>query len=162
MDALGERTKRDHTALCKKAGVDPKAEWITMEEGDRLKALAPETSRDTGADILGMIASGKVKKVSLNLNFAADSLFCEWAYVLDLDREVLEVYEGFQKKPTTKKDRFHFLSDKKDSEYYPIKILKAIPFKKVGDKTMPSIEKELELRTKMEENDETEQKLQGA
>ena len=30
-------------------------------------------------------------------NFPLDSLFCEWAYVINLDTETLEVYEGFQK-----------------------------------------------------------------
>jgi hypothetical protein len=32
-----------------------------------------------------------------NTSFIKDSLFCEYAYVLDLDRQVLEFYEGFQK-----------------------------------------------------------------
>lgn len=30
-------------------------------------------------------------------NFPLDSLFCEWAYIVDLDAEVFEVYAGFQK-----------------------------------------------------------------
>ena len=34
-----------------------------------------------------------------NLDFAQDSLFCEWAYVVDLDAGVLEVYKGFQTEP---------------------------------------------------------------
>lgn len=34
-------------------------------------------------------------------NFPLDSLFCEWAYVIDLDTEVFEVYKGFQKSPPT-------------------------------------------------------------
>lgn len=31
--------------------------------------------------------------------FLADSLFCEWAYVINLDEGVLEVYRGFNKDP---------------------------------------------------------------
>jgi hypothetical protein len=38
-------------------------------------------------------------------SFIKDSLFCEWAYIINLDRGVLEVYRGFQtKKP--KKNRY--------------------------------------------------------
>lgn len=34
-------------------------------------------------------------------DFALDSLFCEWAYVIDFDEQVLEVYQGFQEQPPT-------------------------------------------------------------
>jgi len=32
-------------------------------------------------------------------NFLKNSLHCEWAYIINLDENVLEVYEGFQKSP---------------------------------------------------------------
>jgi len=51
--------------------------------------------------------------------FPLDSLFCEWAYIVDLDREVFEAYEGFQKeipkagrwagRPTPEEDRQNYL-----------------------------------------------------
>lgn len=31
--------------------------------------------------------------------FPRDSLFCEWGYVVDLDRDVFEAYRGFQTEP---------------------------------------------------------------
>ncbi len=33
-------------------------------------------------------------------DFLKDSLFCEWAYVINLDWDALEIYRGFQKSPT--------------------------------------------------------------
>lgn len=34
-------------------------------------------------------------------DFVYDSLFCEWAYVVDLDEDRFEVYRGFQTEPVT-------------------------------------------------------------
>lgn len=39
--------------------------------------------------------------------FADDSLFCEWAYVLDMDNDTLEIYKGFNKKPLDASERFY-------------------------------------------------------
>jgi flagellar motor switch/type III secretory pathway protein FliN len=84
-----------------------------------IKQLYPSLSRDTSAKILSMIArtsltdseggdnaesrpeatdSNKKIPVKLELEFANDGMFCEWAYVIDLDKEVLEVYGGCEKK----------------------------------------------------------------
>ncbi len=55
-------------------------------------------------------------------DFPADSLFCEWGYVINLDDGLFEVYEGFQK---TLHDSGRFASPTKadDSDYYPIKLV---------------------------------------
>jgi hypothetical protein len=53
-------------------------------------------------------------------DFGYDSLFCEWAYVVDLDRKVLEVYEGFQtSKP--KEGRWSEAKSVGDDKYSAIK-----------------------------------------
>ena len=65
--------------------------WMNMEQADQYKAAFPALSRDVGADILEMVAAGGVEFVGDNRDFALDSLFCEWAYVVDLDSNVLEV-----------------------------------------------------------------------
>lgn len=57
--------------------------------------------------------------------FAEDSLFCEWGYVIDLDREVFEVYQGFQtEQPET--GRFRDRIEDPD-EYWPIALIASYP-----------------------------------
>ncbi len=52
-------------------------------------------SRDLGASILQTIADSTDREIVLRdeLDFATDGS-CEWAYVLDLDNEKLEVFDG--------------------------------------------------------------------
>jgi hypothetical protein len=49
----------------------------------------PELSRDTGAGILQLISDGTATKVVLNPDFKEDSLFCEYWYELDLNKETV-------------------------------------------------------------------------
>lgn len=101
--------------------------WVTMEEAERLKEGHPEWDRDMGAGVLQFVQDCPDEVIYLNQDpaFAGDSLFCEWAYVIDLDKNTFEVYEGFNKIPLNKNDRFYFLSDGKltteDTDtYYPV------------------------------------------
>lgn len=52
----------------------------------------------THGNIEDMLRCGHIHDYA---SFALDSLFCEWGYILDLDQEVFEVYEGFQKELPT-------------------------------------------------------------
>lgn len=82
-----------------------------------------ELSRNTGAEIVRIIAETEDKiEIHNDLDFAADSLFCEWCYVIDLDRNTFEVFRGFNEKPLNKKERFYFLQ-KENMKYYPVKFL---------------------------------------
>lgn len=50
-------------------------------------------------NFLNDIYNGKVEKYLLYNNFIHNSLFCEYAYIINLDDMTLEYYIGFQKKP---------------------------------------------------------------
>ena len=100
--------------------------WLTGEQSKLYQEKYPYLTRDNGANILQMIMDGEEDEIWItdSTDFAGDSLFCEWAYLIDLDKNKLEVYEGFNKEPLVLEDRFFYLTDK-DSEYYPIKMIKS-------------------------------------
>lgn len=58
-----------------------------------------------------------------NRDFIKDSLFCEYAYIINLDTNVLEYYEGFQTTPQAG-NRYGV---KEDRGYYPCKRIAEIP-----------------------------------
>lgn len=127
-----------------------KVRYMTAEDIDRINATIvddkingmpwqnsyPELSRDLCAGILDMIYTyGEDSELLLrdDTNFAADSLFCEWAYLVNLDDNTLEVYKGFVKSPLGENDRFNFLSDKAEDGYHPIKIVKSYSLSDLPD-----------------------------
>jgi hypothetical protein len=73
-----------------------KAQAEIEASGKSVAMTFPEYSRDTSADLLHLIDVGRVTVVKDDRSFAGDGLFCEWAYLVDLDKNTLEVYEGFQ------------------------------------------------------------------
>lgn len=57
-------------------------------------------TRDLGANILSNIANSEDNEILLRneTEFAKDTLFCEYAYIIDFDKNTYEVYEdGFEK-----------------------------------------------------------------
>lgn len=95
-------TPEEQEAAWVEAGASPGSKLASISVGDALKKTHPELSRDTGAGVLDVVLrSTAPEKLVLGnaIKFAQDSLFCEWAYVIDLDANILEVYEGFNKNP---------------------------------------------------------------
>lgn len=123
--------------------------WMNMDQSDKYYKAFPYRSRDVGATILELVANSKDKEIVLHdsTNFAGDSLFCEWAYVVDLDKMVLEVYTGFNKEPLAEDERFAKVPKDKDSEYTGIRCIKKydinkLPTKKNFVKELKKIEEE--------------------
>lgn len=104
-------------------GADPDCDYnIRLDDYNRFTAAHPEWSRDTGSEILEEIQARGGIGLKNSLDFAADSLFCEWAYVLDFDDGTFEVYKGFNGTPLTEKDRFFFLEPKAKHGYHPVRL----------------------------------------
>lgn len=100
---------------------------ISYEIYNKFSAKHPQLSRDTGADVLKVIASAPDGvKLRNDYDFSRDSLFCEWAYVIDFDKNTFEVYQGFNEKPLDKSERFYsevLTQYSYNNTYYPVKLL---------------------------------------
>lgn len=112
--------------------------FMTLDEEKKFDAIMPELSRNTGAKILEII-NDRPLELKNSICFADDSLFCEWAWLINLDNKTLEVYEGFNKSPLEQGERFYRSQSDSDG-YYPIRCLKIYKF----DELTPTSMKELE------------------
>jgi hypothetical protein len=84
--------------------------------------------RDAQGDLSAFVDKG-LRFMIDSQTFLGDSLFCEWAYIINLDENVLEIYEGFN----TVKDapgRYSMIAEEKGSgeTFYGVKLIDAIPF----------------------------------
>lgn len=98
-------------------------EFVSMEVSDLFKTRHPELHRDTGAQILGLVAENPNLKLVNSIDFAADSLFCEWAYVVDFASNTFEVFKGFNTGPAL--GRFANMST--EGEYRAVTLLASWP-----------------------------------
>lgn len=121
---ITDEDKAAADAKWRDVGADPEDGWVTMGQADEFYAdpRFKPLSRDVSADVLWMIAEDKVEFLRDERDFALDSLFCEWAYVVDLDTDKLEVYKGFNKEPVTA-GRWAGQKSEDEREYYPVTLV---------------------------------------
>lgn len=126
--ACTEITEDEYKAAWVSCGADPDSEYATLEVSQKFAATYPHFSRNCGSEILKHVqdAGADGLKVNLYLDFAADSLSCEWAYVIDLDKNTFEVFKGRNKTPLDPSERFANLEvDHSDGRrYYQVKLVK--------------------------------------
>lgn len=123
-----EKAYRKYAEECKRKGVDP----------ENFEKKYPFLDWYSGTEILSMIQSLDRPKYAFRyIEFASDSLFCEWAYLIDLDENMFEVYKGFNKMPLGAKDRFYYLQRNQqvvDGErYYPVRMVAKFPLWNLPD-----------------------------
>jgi hypothetical protein len=76
-------------------------------------------------------------------DFLSDSLFCEWAYIVNLDEGTLEVYRGFQQEPHTE-GRYAgdpIEAPHRTNDYYPVALFGTFPLGEVTKENMEECEK---------------------
>lgn len=90
---------------------------------------------DIGAEILYKIWENGGCKLADSSNTAANSLFCEWVYLVNFDTNKVEFYKGHNLHPLDERDRFYYLTDRalKFCEgdrkiYYPVKLFAEYTF----------------------------------
>ena len=118
---------------------DPSGKGMDLSTSKRFSLKYPALSRDTGSNVLQLIYDGKCYELQDSRDFAEDSLYCEWAYVIDLDKNTFEVYEGFNKESLNKNERFYNGKDI-NTKYYPVKHIHTFDLN-----NLPSEEKFLDI-----------------
>ena len=89
-----------------------------------------------GADMLPEIEKGVLKHVITNNGFMKDSLFCEYAYMLNFKNNSLEFYNGYQSSGKLDKDG--------NTKYDKCKKVGKIEFKVIYEKTVEELMKIVE------------------
>jgi len=105
----------------------------TVENSKDWKREYPHLSRDAGADVLTMINERAPLFLKDSRAFAGESRMCEWAYVIDFDASVLEVYEGFNHEKTPPDSRFPSGAEwlERDGGYEPVRLVKKYSFAEI-------------------------------
>ena len=104
--AAPEMTQEMRSAKLRELGHDG-SEYVSDAVATKYYNLYPQLSRDVGGKILAMVQNGDMgAPLCREITFAGESLFCEWAWVVDLDKNTFEAFKGFNKEPLDPGERF--------------------------------------------------------
>ncbi len=84
--------------------------------------------------ILYEIASGNVTHMIDNHLFLSSSLYCEWAYIIDLDSMTLKIYNGFNENGCDYGTLPEDIDPRKEDDgFYPVRFLYAYDLRKLPE-----------------------------
>ena len=125
---------------------EPTSEIIKKYEKYSDTSVSERTNKDwyclfrtlQGKDILYEVLNRNVNHILDGEDFGKDSLFCEYAYIINLDTMEVDFYNGFQKSPQ-KGNYFgeepNIITDcngkKRITEYYPIAKVGSLEFLRI-------------------------------
>lgn len=107
-----------------------KEKRMSMDDLREIEKEYPLHSSEIGAGIMEELLKHKDENEIVlfdSYEFASDSYWCEWAYVIDFDKNVFEVYKGSNLSALSETDRFFPLQDEQ-SKSYPVKLIRFYPF----------------------------------
>lgn len=103
----------------------------------------PWLSRNAGGEVLSMIYDAPAEQIEFlgdTRNFPLDGLFCEFAYVIDLDQDILEVYTGGHKAGTAIRGRWKDADPESilkeagaATQYAPVSLLRTFDLRNMPD-----------------------------
>lgn len=121
-DQLQKIVEITNDQIAELIGVEKGALGVPYEQYQQFAEKYPHLARNMGGDVLEFIQTTQLNQIPLknSIDFAGDGLFCEWCYVIDLDKNTFEVYTGFKKGKFGKTQRFYKYYDA-GNEYTPVK-----------------------------------------
>ena len=111
---------------------------IGMDIVKDFQAKWPWLDRDCGGKILQHVMDHTGLEVQLGVEFAGDGLSCEFAYVVNLDNDTLEIYVGHNEEPLQPGERFYGFVEQCPG-YYPIKHYRTFPLSEITLDTMANL-----------------------
>jgi hypothetical protein len=112
-------------ALCRFAN-DVEDHAMLVALGKNWLNKYPQMSREIAGEILQFVmgSDGELLLQDKSI-FAADSVMCEWAYVVDLDKNVFEIYKGFNKSKAVGRFAEMEMPEWCHKEYFQVTLLKS-------------------------------------
>lgn len=123
-------------------GFDPDQEYVSYGDLNWKNYIDtyPQFSREVSTDILHMICESSLALID-SFSFGKDSLFCEYAYLIDLDKDELQIYTGFNKSPLSITNPSPWGKEPDERGYYPVSLLKNVSFEDIMFSPVDWVEK---------------------